>query len=249
MKELLFFCVCNEPYEHFIPIFTYFVHRTQPSAALEFHTVNDDKFQYLTELYDVEIHHIDEHPRKNFATFRWLLEPHRKFPYTYIGDVDILVIQDVLALHRNLVTPEYPISNIVRDYDAINPSRLSGLQFVISEPYFTRTKAIRDELSQLDSTFQTNDECTLYQIVKESFGIEGILQVNPERRRPVCGIHCSLRRDPYGLPGWGLSNKASTGNRITSTLALLEEYVFKRLEEKFDPKLQTLVEFLRGLKT
>lgn len=92
------------------------------------------KQQYPNAIIDINICYTRIPPNK----LRFLLEPKHSLitNYTYIGDIDILLCENILDFHINHMK-KYNIcfSNIVRP----NSDRLSGLHFVQNNIYFQKT--------------------------------------------------------------------------------------------------------------
>lgn len=132
-------------------------------------------------------------------SIRWITVPRIKTLYTYIGDIDILVldkeIYKVHVEHANEIG--LPYSNIVRSTGL----KLTGLHFVITKPYYSKLN--RKYRMKIIKKIEQNkfakrlDERLLYIMVKQQIGVEGARGI-----RPVHGIHMSLNR---GLVGWGVT--------------------------------------------
>jgi len=240
MKELLLYYMCDEKYDYFIPLFCYFANLSNPNASMEIHTPKVEEFQFLTKLYDLKLVSIEEN-LKSVNALTFVTEPIRELPYTYIGDIDVLLTEDVLKAHKHMVTDEIPVSNILRDKNA-RMRRLSGLQFVKSNPYFKDTREMRRILKDKFWPY-TNDEHILYKLIETIYGIEILTIRNPERLRPVLGIHCSPhRKEPFAEAlGWGF-----TEEKFQLATEWLARDEFKIIEEYLKPKAQKIVDFIRN---
>lgn len=238
-KDLLLFYMSDQRYEYFIPLFCYFAFKSNPEAAIEIWTPNTNKFGYLTNFFDVQTYPLDPKAR-NVNMLRFLHEPNRKYPYTYIGDIDILLMESIMKAHLPLVGKGVPLSNMIRE---TNPPRATGLQFVISDPYFKDTRELRKELMKLYYP-QRNDEWVLYNLIKDTYGTDILTQKNPKKLRPVLGIHCSTNRMPYKTEGykcnWGLTEAYRK-----RAVKWMSEPKFKLLEPFLQPKAKKIVDFLR----
>lgn len=197
---LLFYTTATRHYLPFLPIYVYFASLSNPGATFEF--VVDDVAEceriyrralaFLREEMGVEIHLSEPGPDAPRVaidnTYRFVLEPQCKADFVYIGDVDIMIVEDVWEKHKTIFEKGLPYSNIVRP----NSIRLSGL-------HFTRYDALYP-LPRFDDILEQheNDEEVLYQIVKR----QGHLARQPEIDavgigRPQHGIHMSLNRIPF----------------------------------------------------
>lgn len=128
---------------------------------------------------------------------RFLETPLTRTEFTYIGDVDILILDnDITSVHAaHMGRTGLPYSNCVRS----GTRRLTGL-------HFTRTDAHYPLRVPSDLDLKGNDEELLFRLVVE----KGLVLPDPlEAFRPVHGIHLSLARapcpSPNGRPHWGLT--------------------------------------------
>lgn len=139
------------------------------------------------------------------SVLRFIEEPQIKADYTYIGDADILVLEDVLPLHRaNMATTGLPYSNIVRP----NTRKMTGLHFTRSDAYYPVV------IPDVD-LHNTNDEDLLYMMVVEK---SHILPPEGANFRPLHGYHLSLRRLPTAHLGWGvLGSMTAAFNKLRAS--------------------------------
>jgi len=123
-------------------------------------------------------------------TVRFVETPQTKCEYLYIGDIDLLVFDDVSKIHLELIEKNsLPFSNILRrEYAESEAPRLSGLHFCRYDDYYPLP-----DLEDLDLAFE-NDENVLYEIMRR----KGMMVPKEFQTRPECGIHMSLNRDPLG---------------------------------------------------
>lgn len=235
-KELLLYYMCDENYDYFIPLFCYFANWSNPEAKIEIHTPDIEQFELLTRLYDVEFFPLEK-GLKSINMLRFITEPKRKATYTYIGDIDILLLNNVMWAHQHLVSNEVPVCNLKR----ANSERATGLQFVKTDPYFKDTRKLREGLAEWMYPYY-NDENMLYKLIDGVYGIGILTELNTEMIRPILGIHCSPNRTPEGDPGWGL---VPSSTRRLKAVELLARAEFKPIEEMLDPKAQKIVNYLR----
>lgn len=140
---------------------------------------------------------------------RFLDIPELKTDYTYIGDIDIITMDNnVISIHEKLMElQELPYSNIIRP----NTIRLTGCIFVDYEKYYSKVKSSIDKFMSNTKKFYhpiLNDEILLYKLVTPVLGVP---KYNDNKFRPIHGIHMSLNRpEPLGIdgiPGWGVSKE------------------------------------------
>lgn len=127
---------------------------------------------------------------------RFTETPERRGEYTYIGDVDILVVEpDITAQHlRHMELTGLPYSNVIRP----GQLRLTGL-------HFTRSDFHYPILIPDDADPGLSDEAFLYEIVAAR---DAGLPDPADTWRPTHGIHLSLNRVPVasaGQPNWAIT--------------------------------------------
>jgi hypothetical protein len=136
---------------------------------------------------------------------RFLNRPSIQLDYTYIGDVDVLVLDENIE-HVHILHCEQlrlPYSNVIRP----DSERLSGLHFVKTRPYFDVIDEafIAGLLVRLAPHFSTlSNEAMLYQMMEQTFGLPTHPDPEVLQFRPTHGFHLSKNRQPMGSPGWGI---------------------------------------------
>ena len=126
-------------------------------------------------------------------SLRFLEVPVVATEYTYISDVDMLILESVSDKHlRRMAHTGLPYSNVLRPGGA-KERALSGLHFTRSDAYYpVRLPPVAD---------LQRDEQLLYQIIVD----RGLALPTPtDRWRPVHGYHLSLSRAPLLPPGWNV---------------------------------------------
>jgi len=187
-------------YLPFVPLYVYFCHLSNPDAIFEFIVDDINKAEHF--LYDtleflrwecgIKIifrereFYKDKVPMEN--TLRFVVKPSQNAEFVYIGDVDIIIVEDVMKVHKPVFDAGLPYSNKIR----INTKKLTGLHFTRYDTYFPLP-----EVSDILELTQ-NDEEVLYLIVERL----GHLKRQPEVDavgvgRPQHGIHMSLNRIPF----------------------------------------------------
>ena len=197
-------------YERMLVPFAYFALANHPEGFVEMVVVDPDKFQ---ETYRSELEHLRRlypqfllRPMQNKPngkhkpnTHRFFEVPETPATYTYIMDVDVMLMEDVVAPYEQFWPSTLPINNIVRN----GTRRLSGMHMVRSELYFTdKLRRLQQRIYCFPRQTHTNDEEVLYLMAKNCHPL-------PPRSfqwRPVLGIHFSPNRGP----GKGMKLKTST---------------------------------------
>lgn len=201
--SLLFFTYADTKYDFFAVPYAYFALRNNPKARVEicledvqsFFSRQGEAVATLDKIFpgralfrqsNVALSHKNIVPN----TVRFVEHPVWSSEFIYIGDIDLLVFDDVLQIHLRLIEEnKIPFSNILRrEHAESNAPRLSGLHFCRYSDYYPLPKIEDLSLSVV------NDEHVLYEIMKRKGNMVPVeFQVRPE-----CGIHMSLNRDPVG---------------------------------------------------
>ena len=121
-------------------------------------------------------------------TRRFLHQSKINSDYIYIGDIDILIMEDLKSKHTSIIkSHKVPFSNKIRNPDE-DYKRLTGLHFISKDAMYPLPN-----LNGIDLTSE-NDEHVLYNIMEA----KGLMVPNDFKERPECGIHLSTSRDPIG---------------------------------------------------
>lgn len=132
-------------------------------------------------------------------SIRFIVEPELYRKYVYIGDIDILITENILDKHYHVFDKGLEYSNLVRE----GTKRLTGLHFCkYSNQY---------PLPNVDDLIVrfSNDEELLYSIMERKrliFSDDVYKKII--RIRPIHGIHMSVNRMPFFWHGsrvsWGI---------------------------------------------
>ena len=261
-NALLFFTYADSKYEMFVIPYIYFALRNNHNSVVEIHLENAENFvqrnskalSVLNQIYGdrflilqsmTKINNPDKRYTPN--VIRFIEQPTVKAKYLYIGDIDLLVLDNVLDIHLDLMEKfDIPFSNIIRK-GTINTSapQLSGLHFIEYDLYYPLP-----ELSNFSMT--QNDEFILYSIMK----MKNIMVPESFQIRPECGIHMSLSRNPFSLyfkssSKYSISNKIGwTGREYHSVLeSQVAEDNFMKLFPLLDKKFKLFISIFDYLKS
>lgn len=198
-SSLLFYTYADKRYAIFALPYAYFALRNNPSArveilledAKEFQKVYSGGIRVLNELFPHQVTFTQSRTPRNAHvipnTIRFIEQPTSRAEYLYIGDIDIMVMDDVLDIHLSYMRKfTLPFSNVIRQ--ASPTPRLTGLHFCRFTDYYPLP-----DISDLDLSTR-NDENVLYEIMRR----KNLMVPSSFRHRPECGIHMSLSRDPLG---------------------------------------------------
>jgi hypothetical protein len=135
-------------------------------------------------------------------SIRFILEPRLAGDYVYIGDVDIMILENIWDWHKPVFDAGLPYSNVIR----LGKKKLTGLHFVKRDRYYP-IPVIDDLIKSIE-----NDEELLYEINKRSGLLYDEKEYNKIRQgRPIHGLHMSLNRLPFSYEpervGWNMSFK------------------------------------------
>lgn len=201
MKELVILVYADRAYEDFVAPYIFYALKSNPNAFVEVVLDESDDFLARNEKLIFELRKvIGENflirqatisPSKCIKnTIRFLESTSISSEYIYIGDIDILVFENIVDTHTSLMVKySLPFSNIIRKHKREDEvKRLTGLHFCKRDDYYPLP-----DLSDLD-LLHRNDENVLYEIMKR----KGLMVPDSFDIRPECGIHMSLSRDPIG---------------------------------------------------
>lgn len=229
-----FFTSTNKAYNFFVLPYITSVLITNPNACVEvcieeldsFLETNQEAFRVLEILFGNERFCLRSGNFENILpnTVRFLETPLVKKEYTYIGDVDILVLEEITHQHEeNMDRIGLPYSNVLRP----SKNALTGLHFTKTDFHYPLSEEI---IENLDVNLQvTNDEVVLYKIIAAKGG-----QFPQEENdfRPLHGYHFSVNRSPLARsgPNWELRNKT----HLTKFKSLEASWEWQRAFPFFD---------------
>jgi hypothetical protein len=141
-------------------------------------------------------------------SIRFLTKPQLKADLTYIGDIDILILDSNIAdWHMNYMEKnDMPYSNNLRKG---GHPMLTGLHCVRTEEYYSKIdesymKIIVESIKRQGLEYKHYDEKLLYTMAQHRIGLLP-KDVYSYKTRPVHGIHMSPNREPLGQPGWEIT--------------------------------------------
>jgi len=248
----------GKTYEDMLVPFTFFALSSNPHSFVEIIVIDPDQFE-LT--YEKEIKSIREFVGDSFlvrkfqnkknhhhaGVYRFFEVPEEKGKYTYIVDVDIMLLEYVLPPYlSNWPDTSLPYNNAMRRNSTRRQARrMSGLHFVETERYYTpKLIQFQQELYAGNKYGRSGmeDEMYLYDLCQHAHGLVD----ESCRWRPIFGIHFSPKRGP----GKRMELAASTAYfekfvSISEEYASLFEYpVFSNLLESLLSQFEVSEEFL-----
>lgn len=202
--QITFLFYVDEKYVKFILPFLAFALVFHPTDVFEIHIVSKTIYQFPNYL-NIGLEKLKQKYKNSLIIIkntistikpqylRYLNEPIFKSKYTYIGDIDILICENILGFHTKFLNDYNSIiSNNIRK----PAKRLTGLHFVLTNEYYSKTLLIRAELKKSKSLI--GDETMLYDICKNIFSKEFLqLPYDMDLYRPQHGQHLSLNRKPF----------------------------------------------------
>ena len=118
-------------------------------------------------------------------TYRFFEIPTVQSKYTYISDIDIIYMENILPNYLKTWPQKLPYHNKVRP----NSTRLSGVMMVESDKYYIDVFK-QCQQKYYDMNYRENDEKILYNLCKDIHGLPD----NSFNYRPIFGIHFSPNR-------------------------------------------------------
>lgn len=195
-------------YQSFMIPYAFFALHTHPNCHVELLVDNCCNFE---KTYHDDIEKLREY-NDNFLireptfrrnrhpphTMRFFEKPTVPSTYTYITDVDIMFLDDVLLSKYKENWPQgLPYNNMLRTEGSV---RLTGVHMVKTEEYFTPA-LVESQKKHYALDHAENDEVTLGQMCAEVFGLPPF----SHRFRPIYGIHFSpCRRNKANWQNFGL---------------------------------------------
>jgi len=231
-EDLVIYTTANRPYEPFILPYVASCLEFNPGAYVEVGVEDAERFRgenyQAFELLYVRYGASMDVTNANFSrgaphSARFLNESVTQRKFTYIGDIDILILEEIAPKHiENMQALNLPYSNILRR----NRKALSGLHFTKTDAFYP--------IQLSDHGLINLDEQMLYQMVKD----KGLgLPDETSSFRPLHGFHMSLNRRPYCSQGlfWGLD-----GNAVKPYLKFTQSDFWKEIFNYFDPSYKAL---------
>ena len=119
-------------------------------------------------------------------TYRFFEVPTIQSKYTYISDIDVMYLEEILYKYLDKWPPHLPYSNILRPKDNC---KLTGIVMVKNDKYYT-DEFKKCQKKYYDMNYNENDEIILCKMCKEIHGLPDY----SFRYRPIYGIHFSPNR-------------------------------------------------------
>ncbi len=229
-------CFCSFVFGDYIKYIPYYIHSINEAYPDEYIKifVQDEENTNVTALtttmknhtimwdYKIDINFYNNYEkRSNFKFLRWLLpyDEFKEYKYVYFSDIDMYILKETPSLKdmhiKHMETIGLPYSNAIRINKKTQDTRLTGLHFVETKPYFDKVndlilkyktnevllnnvlKSLSDDI-WIKENRKISDEYFLYHIVKETigFGDKSFIQGSKNFYRPHHGIHLGFLRNP-----------------------------------------------------
>lgn len=232
-KRLVIFTYADKKYSLFVLPYIYFALKHNEDAFVEvvvedieyFMSIYSEGVAELTVLFstsfEIRESSVDANSSKYSPNVRRFIEtPRNKCHYVYIGDIDLLILENITETHEKIIKEhKLEFSNIVRKPIVGNKPRLSGLHFCEFDKMYPLPQIEDLDLHTL------NDEHVLFKIMERK-GFEVPKSFN---LRPECGVHVSLSRVPLGNYSHTKSQVISYGKNPRWALNGYDEYVLSVL--------------------
>lgn len=195
----------QEKYELFLVPFAFFALTTHPNGFVEMVVESVDHFQQrngraLQMLYKI-IPRFCVRPmqykrckRHIHNTYRFLETPQVRGKYTYVMDVDVMLLENILKMFEDNWPLNCVFNNMIRcNGEGASLQRLTGMHMVQTNAYYTDAfRKVQHDMYHYYSNPNTNDEFILYNMVKMCHQLPPLTH----RFRPILGIHFSPNRGP-----------------------------------------------------
>lgn len=219
-KEIVFVYYVFGDYMKYIPYCIYGVLKSYPDSYVKVYIQDNltDDIKAMLNMISSKNFIIKENYYNNIIfsdnlniiggaskVLKWLI-PYNElsdFKYAYIGDIDMLIVNEIPSLLNNHINHmndiKLPFSNSVRD----NQKRLTGLHFIDVKKYYSKMNNIinyyinnNSMLNMILLKYKRNEHF-LYNIVMEGIGFdENLIKTNTEKYyRPHHGTHLGIIRD------------------------------------------------------
>ena len=183
-------------YESFLIPFTFFALLSNINSHVEIIVCDPERFisKFSEEIEAIKKYNNNFLIRKldfkinNHSpnTYRFFEKPIIDSIFTYIADIDIIFLENVLDKYNENWPDNLPYSNVIRVKDT---RHLSGVHMVNTQKYFTKD-FIECQYKYYTLDKKINDEIVLFNMCKEIHGLPNI----KFRFRPILGIHFSPNR-------------------------------------------------------
>ena len=185
-------------YESFLIPYAFFAWKNNPNSHIEIVVIDKDKFQShfsneIEWLTSQNVNFLIRNQQKPMNrhlpnTYRFFEVPEVKAKYTYICDIDIMLLESILPHYEKNWPLNLPYNNKLR-YRGVQ--RLTGVHMIKTELYYTPDwKQIQEKMYQVNESI--NDEFLLGEMCRVVHGLPPF----SHRFRPILGIHFSPNRGP-----------------------------------------------------
>ena len=234
---------CDKKYASFIVPFVYFSSLDNKDACYEFlltekiDEAEQQSIEKLSELLGKEIKLREFDGSVDALHLRFVEAPQSEAEYIYIGDIDILILEDILPFHINQMKKNSLCYDNVQRLNT--PKYMSGLQLCTRE-YFKKTTAARKKHYK-DKQF---NEQMLMDILKES-KLKIVKPKDFNASRPIHGIHISLNRKPFREKGMEFSCSKDYAQRFLETTQ--SEFYKEKIEPLLSEEFVKILEKVKPL--
>lgn len=256
IKKTAFTAFVFGKYDRFIPFYVYSISKNYPNSdiIIFYHSLLSNEIKSCVntfeQVYIIENFHQEYNFFKNInlrgggglTLLRYLIDKKyfEQYEYLYIGDVDILILEEQQSLFEFHIQQaqqcQLPFSNKVRKLlNGELSRRLTGLHFVIVNPYFKRINPIIKEFLT-NQKFREDmlegvqrDEEFLYKLNLKAFDFDA--QLLSKNLRPWHGYHLGMVR------GKSFLNKNTIAKNSSLSFFEIKKQLFDFSKDKIFLKL------------
>lgn len=277
MYDIGFYCVCDDQYQEYIPLFIYFVSESYPGSYIEIDLTNrlneqiakdidffSDK-KYNFQINELQFNNSNKNNPDVLKTLRWIThkESFDNCKYLWIGDIDMYICREspsLLSQHiKHMDFLGVPYSNFLRPRQ---PLRMSGIHIVRCEQWFNAIDKhiplyhnMTNNINKEQCNIIGLNEQILYKLICETFG-------DPEKAHYAYDNHYSydtynslIESQFHGVHIRAVEHRGKTGftegrnyhKYIDQLLKLMDNTLFNKLIEN-NAKMQHVFRQINGCK-
>jgi len=239
---LTIFTVCDRTYEPFVIPYAISALTHNPTACVEICLFDPSRFiaENRKALECVNLYFPDRfslragrHFDQSINTVRFLEQPTCRSEYIYIGDIDMLILEEIAPSHiEHMEATGLPYSNILRH----GRKALTGLHFSRWGAFYPQPPNVKKDRVNMDEEY-------LYDLV-EARGLP--MPDVADSFRPCHGFHLSINRDPRNARDmfWqGVGNS----ELVRAFCEFRESAVWREASENFDVRFQWLLSIVESV--
>ena len=229
--------------------------------------IESDQFQIVEGFFKDRI---SDDPSKKSYFHRWLIpyENLHEFDYTFICDVDFIMLKETPSLHEKRVSVSHglPYANFLRSPHPDYPPRISGWHFIKTKEYYDKVEPVIQRILD-DRSFdisnppsysydngqgsqQWGQEALLHSIIQAAFGISEAIDERHNSYPYHHGLHLGPFRGelPQRLRNNDSQAKLHVGRNLVywqrskDVMSVMRSQIFQEIRENVkEDKIKTIL--------